>query len=340
MFFIRNKIIFLSISSLLIVLSIAAIAIFGLRFGIDFTGGTLLEVAYPADRPQMEEIEERLSALDIGTFSLRPIDTNGYLLRSRELDEGMRARVEDALAMGGGVEMEVVRLNTVGPVVGAELRNKSYAAISIVLVMIILYIAFAFRSVSVGRVEEEIAPLMTRQERRKNRREQAEPRVALKRPVIGVSSWHYGIAAVIALFHDIIIMVGVFAVLGQFMGVEIDILFVMALLAILGYSVNDTIVVFDRVRENLRLNAEREVEESFEDLVGHSLEQTYARSINTSLTTLLVLLALLFLGGASTTYFILALTIGVVAGVFSSIAFASPLLLLFEAHLTGKKENA
>jgi preprotein translocase subunit SecF len=211
--------------------------------------------------------------------------------------------------------------------------------------MIILYVAFAFRAVSVRRGDDEemVPQQLTRQERRRSRREEATAGASAgveKRPTVGVSSWHYGIVAVITLFHDIIIPLGVFALLGQFMGVELDILFVMALLAILGYSVNDTIVVFDRVRENLRANAEREVEESFEEVVGHSLEQTYARSINTSLTTLFVLISLLFLAGASTTYFILALTIGVVAGVFSSIAFASPLLILIEKHLAAKKESA
>ncbi len=324
------------------VLSVVAIAVFGLRFGIDFTGGTLLEVTYPADRPAMTEVEEAITELDIGAFSLRPIDTQGFLLRSRELDEEVRPRVEDALALGGGVAMEVVRLNTVGPIVGVELRNKSFVAISVVLVIIILYIAFAFRTVSVRtNTEEEALQPISRSERRRNRREQAEAEEqarSAKRPSVGVSSWHYGVVAVITLFHDIIIPLGVFAVLGGLMGVELDILFVMALLAILGYSVNDTIVVFDRVRENLRANAERDIEEPFADVVGRSLEQTYARSINTSLTTLFVLLALLFLGGSATTFFILALTVGVIAGVFSSIAFASPLLVVIEERLASKKQ--
>jgi preprotein translocase subunit SecF len=324
MFFINNRAIFLAIAGLLMVISIAAVAIMGLRFGIDFTGGTLLEVHYPADRPAQAMLEAELAELDLGAFSMRAIDEQGYVVRVRELGEEERAQVLAALSLDESATVEVVRLNTVGPVVGVELRNKSFVAIAGVLLMIILYVAFAFRTVSLKTEEEEV-PVV----RSANRDRDVAP---VKRPTVGVSSWTYGFVAVITLFHDIIIPLGIFAVLGAFMGVEIDILFIMALLAILGYSVNDTIVVFDRVRENLRANAERDIEEPFPAVVGRSLEATYARSINTSLTTLLVLLALLFLGGSATTFFILALTIGVVAGAFSSIAFASPLLVAIEQY--------
>ena len=142
-----------------------------------------------------------------------------------------------------------------------------------------------------------------------------------------ISSWKYGVAAIIALIHDIIVPTGVFAFLGYILGVEIDILFVMALLAILGYSVNDTIVVFDRVRENLRLNREHGSEESFDLTVGKSLNQTYARSINTSLTTLFVVIALFFFGSEATQDFALVLAIGIIAGTYSSIFLATPLLV-------------
>jgi len=193
----------------------------------------------------------------------------------------------ELLSFGGAENLIQKRFNTIGPAIGEELKQKAYIAMGIVVLAIILFIAFAFRKVS-------------------------EP----------VSSWKYGFVAILALMHDIIIPTGVFALLGLFTGAEVDILFVTALLAILGFSVNDTIVVFDRIRENLMLNKERNKNENFAETVGHSLEQTFARSINTSLTTLLVLLTLLFVGGESTKYFALTLVIGVIAGTYSSIFLA------------------
>ena len=192
------------------------------------------------------------------------------------------------------------RFNSIGPTIGKELRNKAFVAIGIVIIAIMLFVAFVFRKVS--------------------------------KPV---SSWKYGVAAIIALIHDIIVPTGVFAFLGYILGVEIDILFVMALLAILGYSVNDTIVVFDRVRENLRLNREHGSEESFDLTVGKSLNQTYARSINTSLTTLFVVIALFFFGSEATQDFALVLAIGIIAGTYSSIFLATPLLVAINKKSLG-----
>lgn len=292
MFVVKNKKIFFLISGLLVAAALGAVMIFGVVFGIDFTGGTIIEVAYPDGRPDKARLETRLETLDLGAFSLRPTDETGYLLRTKDLREADRIEVMDALALGGGTTVETVRLNTIGPVIGQELRSKAFVAIGVVVLMIILFIAFAFRKVS-------------------------EP----------VSSWKYGLIAIVALLHDIIIPFGVFAVLGYLFGAEIDILFVMALLAILGYSVNDTIVVFDRVRENLSNNIEREIVEPFEDTVGRSLQQTFARSINTSLTTLFVLVSLYILGGDATQNFALVLISGVLAGTYSSLFLATPLLV-------------
>ncbi|MBA3046872.1 protein translocase subunit SecF, partial [Candidatus Falkowbacteria bacterium] len=169
-------------------------------------------------------------------------------------------------------------------------KRKSVLAIIIVLIAIVLYIAWTFRKVS--------------------------------KPV---ASWKYGLAAIIALFHDVIITVGIFAVLGKFFGVEINTAFVAAILTVLGYSVNDTIVVFDRVRENLPKS-----EEDFEGTINTSVNQTITRSINTSITTLLVLLSIVFFGGATIRDFILALSIGVFVGTYSSIFLASPILVIWE----------
>lgn len=189
---------------------------------------------------------------------------------------------------GNAVEIIEDRFESVGPVIGSELKDKSIKAILIVLISIVLYIAWTFRKVS--------------------------------RPV---SSWKYGLIALVALFHDIIITIGIFSILGHFYGVEVGMPFVVALLTILGYSVNDTIVVFDRTRENLLHSAW----DNFEEIVNRSVNETLMRSLNTSLTTLIVLLAVYFFGGATIQYFILALIIGIIAGTYSSIFIASPLLV-------------
>jgi preprotein translocase subunit SecF len=295
MFVVRYRKIFFILSAVIIALAVFSILFFGLQFGIDFSGGAITEVSYPLDRPDKEDLEQRISNLPIGSFSLRPAGDNGFILRTRDLTEEERLVVLQSLSLGGTVEIVEERYNSIGPTIGKELRNKAYVAIVIVIIAIILFVAFVFRKVS--------------------------------KPV---SSWKYGIIAVIALIHDILVPVGIFALLGQLIGVEIDVLFVMALLAILGYSVNDTIVVFDRVRENLHYNRESNVKEDFELTVGKSLNQTYARSINTSLTTLFVLLALFFIGSTSTQNFALVLITGVVAGTYSSIFLATPLLVVAE----------
>lgn len=293
MLVIKYRKIFFAIAAVAVVLSIGSIAVFGLTFGIDFTGGAITEVSYPDGRPDKAVVEEQLQALELGGFSLRPTGENGYIFRSTDLTEENRVAVISALSLDGEAELVEERFNSIGPVIGQELRNKAFVAIGIVVIAIILFVAFVFRHVS-------------------------EP----------VSSWKYGLIAIVALLHDIIIPVGVFAFLGFLFAAEIDVLFVMALLAILGYSVNDTIVVFDRVRENLRLNKEANRKEDFELTIGKSLNQTYMRSLNTSLTTLFVLLTLFFLGAPVTQNFALVLITGVLAGTYSSIFLATPLLVV------------
>ncbi len=283
---------FFILTAVIIGLAIFSIVFFGLNFGTDFTGGAITEVSFPAERPPKEALERQLQNLPIGAFSLRPTGDDGYILRTRDLIEEERIGVLNALSLNNTKEVVQERYNSIGPTIGSELRNKAFVAIGIVVVAIILFVAFVFRKVSHQ-----------------------------------VSSWKYGIIAIIALIHDVIIPVGIFAFLGYTVGAEIDVLFVMALLAILGYSVNDTIVVFDRVRENLRLNREHGSREDFELTVGKSLNQTYIRSINTSLTTLFMLLALFFIGSEATQNFALVLATGVVAGTYSSIFLATPLLV-------------
>lgn len=291
MFVVKYRKLFFIFSGITIGLSIIAVILWGLHFGIDFTGGSLTEVSY-TERPAKDTVEARLNTLPIGAFSLRASGDENYILRTKDLTEEERVAVQNALSLGETTVMQVERFNSIGPVIGEELRNKAFFAIIVVVLAIIFFIAFSFRHVS--------------------------------KPV---SSWKYGGIAVLALLHDIILPVGLFAVLGQFLGAEVDVLFIMALLAILGYSVNDTIVVFDRVRENLRHNEETNTREDFEITVGKSLNQTFVRSVNTSLTTAIVLATLFLLGGASTQYFALTLLAGVIAGTYSSIFLATPLLV-------------
>ncbi len=296
MFVIKYRKIFYTISAILVGASIFAMAFFGLNFGIDFTGGAITEVAYPEQVVELEVVRENLDQLELGNYTIQKAGEDGVILRTKNLTEEERLSVMSALSQNGTVQMEEKRFNSIGPVIGEELKGKAGWAMLMVIIAIILFVAFAFRKVSELGKES-------------------------------VSSWKYGFVAILALVHDIVIPTGVFVFLGSlFIDYQIDILFVTALLAILGFSVNDTIVVFDRVRENLK-DAKGE---SFDETVGKSLKQTFTRSINTSLTTLFVLGFLFFFGGETTQHFALVLAIGVIAGTYSSIFLASPLLVTIQ----------
>lgn len=302
---IQKRNIWLSFSGGLVVTSIIALAVFGLNLGIDFTGGSLLEIKFLNERPAVGDIQESVADLELGSLVVQPVDEKNVILRFQETSEekhqevlrmldqiGMETEPEEAVKeeITGFKNIEELRFDSVGPTIGQELKSKSVSAAIIVLIAIVLYIAWIFRKVS--------------------------------KPV---ESWKYGVSAIIALFHDIIITLGIFACLGHYMNVELNTAFVAAILMILGYSVNDTIVVFDRVRENLPKS-----EEDFEGTVNTSVNQTIKRSINTSFTTLLVLLSIFFFGGATIRDFVLALSFGVLIGTYSSIFLASPVLVLWE----------
>lgn len=295
MLLVKYRKIFYGIAALLALTSIASIFAFGLHLGIDFKGGSILEVSYQGKIPEKTLLESRLSTLGLHGFSLRQAGETGFILRSETLTEESRGAIVEALSLNGEFQLRQERFNTVGPIIGEELRAKAFIAIAIVIFAIILFITFAFRKVS-------------------------QP----------VSSWKYGLVAIITLVFDVLIPMGAFAALGYVISAEVDSLFVMALLAILGYSVHDTIVVFDRVRENLRLNQQSSHMEDFELVVGKSLAQTYVRSINTSMTTALALLALFFFGPVATENFALVLLVGIIVGTYSSIALASPLLVTIQ----------
>ncbi|MBC8465142.1 MAG: protein translocase subunit SecF [Parcubacteria group bacterium] len=296
------KHIFFAISGVLVVGAIGAILFFGLRFGIDFTGGAIIEAVYTDTRPNAQDVEEELARAGFEGSSVQTTGENGLVVRTGIVSEDDRPAIHKALSLSESYLYEEQRFSLIGPIVGNELRAKAWVAIGAVILAIILFVAFAFRHVS-------------------------EPAVSGRSGAIGVSSWVYGIIAIVALIHDILIPAGAFAILGSYLpGYEIDTLFVMALLAILGYSVNDTIIIFDRVRENLKENARLHTHKDFATIINESLSQTFARSINTSLTTLVVLGALFLIGGAATKPFALTLAIGVIAGTYSSIFLAAPLL--------------
>jgi preprotein translocase subunit SecF len=292
MWIIKNRKIFYWFSAVMVGFSVFAVLFWGIRFGIDFTGGSILEINFTEQKLDKDTVAGQLNDFNknhenmLGAFSLRETGERGYILRTAEIDNDQKENL--LLSINGLSAVEEIRFNTVGPVLGSELKSKALFAIFLVVLAVVIFIAYAFRQVS--------------------------------KPV---SSWNYGFVAILALIHDILMPLGLFAVLGQFAGIEVDTLFVVAILVVLGYSINDTIVVFDRIRENLLNYPDKKRAEQFESVVGKSLNQTLIRSINTSLTTLIALLAIFFLGGESTKYFSLALIAGIVSGTYSSIFLAS-----------------
>jgi preprotein translocase subunit SecF len=293
---------FFSLTGALIAISLASLAFFGLHLGIDFTGGTLAETTYAAGRPPAQLLQQSLDAAGFRGYSLREAGTNDYILRAGTMTTAERAALPQTLSVESKYPVTIDQLTEIGPTIGTELRNKSLAAMGLVLLCILLFIAFAFRKVS--------------------------------KPV---SSWVYGLIALVTLLHDVIIPVGFFAALSHFFGAQVDSLFVTAILTVLGFSVHDTIVVFDRVRENLRVNQDKGRKENFGETAGRSLNQTFVRSVNTSLTVLITLLVLFFFGPASTRDFSLTLLVGIIAGTYSSIFLATPLLVQVEKWRSAKK---
>jgi len=287
--------IFYTISMILVIASIVLIGVFGLKFGIDFTGGSILEFTYSSDVLEKSQVESILSNYDLGEYQLKETGRTGYILKTKTISDDVKNSMESELSVNGNNPLTIDRFNTVGPTLGDELKIKTVVALIVLSLIIIVFIAYTFRGVSTP-----------------------------------VSSWKYGFVAIIALVHDIIIAIGFFGLLGHMFGTEINTLFVTALLVILGYSINDTIVILDRVRENLKDKSDSYREKNFTEIVGKSLRETMARSINTSLTTLLALLALYFIGAESTKDFALALIAGVFVGAYSSIFIAAPLLVSFK----------
>jgi len=284
--FVSKRKLWYTISSILIIPCIIFIALGGLKLGIDFTGGSLFELAFEKP-PVVSEMRQTLKEIDEEKFSDAIIsnmkdDTGQEIIsiRSKAIDDREQVAIFDAMKTSFG-NFEQIRVEVVGPTIGDELRSKALWATLIVMGMIVLYISFRF-------------------------------------------SLDYAICGIIALFHDVLFVLGSFAILGKFMGVEIDSLFVTALLSVAGFSIHDTIVTFDRIRENA---GDMGRGKSFAEVANDSINQTLHRSINTSITTMFPLLTLSFFGGVTIKYFSLAMLIGILAGAYSSIFVASPLLV-------------
>lgn len=278
-----------TLSIILLISTVIAWAAWGLNLGIDFTGGTSMEVLFPtaAERPASDEVLKTVNSFGVEGAQVKTAGDAGYVLRMQHIDNDQRQQILDAYADQGIVEES---FSSIGPALGQELKGKAIQALVIVLLAIVGYVSYVFRRVSKGPVP----------------------------------SWMFGIAAIGALVHDVLITIGVFILLGRFYDVQIDAFFITALLTVLGFSVNDTIVVFDRIREGLKDRKKM----SFKDIVNRSINSTITRSLNTSITTLLVLFALYLFGGESIRTFVLALIVGITAGTYSSIFVASPMLLL------------
>jgi len=289
----RYKYVFFIISLLAIIPGCYFFARYGLRLSIDFTGGSLLEIQN-SNIKTSADIEKVKTMFKNDKLELAAVQNSGagtYLFRAKEIKTEEKTKIMTQIESNFGPTAEL-RFENVGPVIGKELTMKALQSIVLASVAIVIYIAYAFREIP--------------------------------KPY---SPWKFGIAAVVALIHDVLVVVGVFAALGHFVGVEVDALFVTAILTVIGFSVHDTIVVFDRIRENLRRTAGKT---DFTQVVNDSLVQTLARSLNTSITVLLMLFALILFGGETIRWFIVALFVGVFSGTYSSIFNAAPLLVLWE----------
>ena len=286
------------VSALISVVAIAALLVYGLKPGIDFRGGTLTQVGFANTLPDSAQVGETLKSAGFEGVQVQVLGERSMVIRTSPQENEEHLRLIQVLSekYEGMIEEQ---FTSIGPVIGRELKGQAAVQLILVSLGIIFYIAYAFRKVT--------------------------------RPV---SSWRFGVAAIVALVHDLLIVIGVFAILGHYRGVEVDSLFVTALLTVLGFSVHDTIVVFDRIRENLRIRAGANLFE----IINNSINQTLIRSLNTSLTVVFVLAALFLFGGESIHYFVLALLIGIVAGTYSSIFIASPILYVWHTWEVSRRK--
>jgi preprotein translocase subunit SecF len=282
---VQKRKIFLTISLVLCLLSILFLNLFGLKFGIDFKGGTRMELKFYNQIPKDQEIKDKLKVLNLGDIIVQRTAEGHVILKFKEIDENLHQKILEILN-----HPEELRFESIGPSIGHELTRKARVAVLIVLLAILIYISLAFKRLSkIFRKSE---------------------------------SWRYGVGAILALIHDLILILGLYSLLCRLKGIELNSSFIVAILTVLGYSVNDTIVVYDRIRENIILYGYK----NFEEIVNKSLNETLVRSLATTITTVLAILAIILFGPESIFDFMLALAFGISTGAWSSISIAVPFL--------------
>jgi preprotein translocase subunit SecF len=286
---IKWRYLYFAISLVVIIPGIIALAAWGFPLAIDFTGGSLLQLSFDNGTvPQAEEMIALYTANGIDEAQVQTSGEGSIMIRSKQIDETMKSTLVKAAEAKFGTTVTVVRFDTVGPSIGKEVGTRAAGAVALAALAILIYITFAFRGIP--------------------------------------HAFRYGVAAIIAMLHDILVIVGIEAILCHLLGWEVDSLFLTALLTIIGFSVHDTIVVFDRIRENR--NIYRKL--PYETVVNHSIVQTLDRSINTSVTVILTMLALALFGGVTIRHFVVIILIGIISGTYSSIFNASPILVVWE----------
>jgi preprotein translocase subunit SecF len=282
--FLKYKKLYYLLSSLLIIGSLFSIIYFKINLGIEFTGGSIMEIEYDLDRPSPQEIRDSLSGIYLEELTIQPAGEKGYIIKTKEIS---RETYEEILLSLQGARENYIE--SIGPSIGKELKTKSITSIILASMAIVLYIAITFNGIGIGKIK----------------------------------SWYYGIiASGVAFFHDVLIVLGLFSVIGHFFNVQVTVPVVVALLTVLGYSINDTVVVFDRIRENMIKSHALDIDQ----IINKSLKETIGRSVVTSFTTLLVLFSVFFIGGETLKTFILAMIIGISLGTYSSMFLAGPLL--------------
>jgi preprotein translocase subunit SecF len=286
---VKRRYLYFAISLAVIIPGMIALIIWGLPLAIDFSGGSLLYVVFqPGTRPTTQQVLDVYASFGQADALAQTSETDGMIIRSKEIDQATKTQIVAEMETRFGGPISVERFDTVGPSVGSEVAQRAAGAVGLAALGILLYITYAFRQVP--------------------------------------HAFRYGVAAIIAMLHDVAVVIGVEAILAHFLGWEIDALFLTALLTVIGFSVHDTIVVFDRIRENSNIHRRM----PFDTVVNQSINQTLARSINTQLTVMITLLALAIFGGITIRHFVITLLVGVFSGTYSSIFNAAPILVVWE----------
>jgi len=287
---VKRRYLYFAISLIVIIPGLIALALWGLPLAIDFTGGSLLEVSFenPAQRPQPAEVVALYEEFGFPDSLVQTSGEDSIITRSKHMEDATNGEIISEMESRFGSSITVLRFESVGPSVGREVASRAAGAVGLAAIAIMLYITYAFRGVP--------------------------------------HAFRYGVSAIVAMLHDVGVVVGLEAIFGHFLGWEVDALFLTALLTVIGFSVHDSIVVFDRIRENSSVYRRL----PYETLVNHSIVQTLDRSINTQLTVMFTLLALALFGGVTIRHFVIILLIGVFSGTYSSIFNAAPLLVVWE----------